>query len=295
MIRVLVWGLGKIYNQYVNLLKYYISVSEIDVVGVVANDVEGEFVIDGFHCYPKTELSMIKYDYCLVAISDFARIIQEADRIGIERRKLIPIRILSIPFFSFTRYLKLKEEGISIVSRNCWGGLAYNYLGLEFKSPTINLFFSDRDFNKLIKNYNYYINCPVSFVEKRWETILNREYPVGRIDDIIIHFNHYTCFDDAVESWEKRKKRMVSNILFVSSTDDIEVAKEFARLPVNNKIMFIPKGLKVDGECFCELDFNLEDDVSIGMCANKTATGENNRVDILKICTGEDYLRYHMM
>ena len=37
-------------------------------------------------------------------------------------------------------------------------------------------------------------------------------YPVGKIDDIYIHFLHYESFEQAVKKWEIRKKELIGKI-----------------------------------------------------------------------------------
>ena len=39
----------------------------------------------------------------------------------------------------------------TIISSDCTGGVVYNELGLEFRSPTINMFFSAKDFVDFVR------------------------------------------------------------------------------------------------------------------------------------------------
>lgn len=39
---------------------------------------------------------------------------------------------------------RLNCDDVTIISTNCTGGILYHDLGLEFKSPTVNLFFVHR-------------------------------------------------------------------------------------------------------------------------------------------------------
>ena len=47
----------------------------------------------------------------------------------------IPARVLDVPGFRMDKYMRLRREGISFVSDNCWGGLMYHTLRLEMQSP----------------------------------------------------------------------------------------------------------------------------------------------------------------
>lgn len=51
---------------------------------------------------------------------------------------------------------KLKNHDVSIISMNCTGGILSHDLGLQFKSPTVNLFFRAEDFIKFCENIEHY-------------------------------------------------------------------------------------------------------------------------------------------
>lgn len=53
---------------------------------------------------------------------------------------------------------RLKNKEISIISTNCIGGVLSHDLGLQFKSPTVNLFFRAEDFIKFCENLEYYMS-----------------------------------------------------------------------------------------------------------------------------------------
>lgn len=106
----------------------------------------------------------------------------------------------------------LRTEGFTIISQNCIGGVFYHDMGQQFLSPTINTFIREPDFVKLCCNLEYYMSLPL---ELRWD----EEYPVGRLDDIEIHFMHYETCKEARDSWERRKKRINYDRILVLSTD----------------------------------------------------------------------------
>ena len=76
-----------------------------------------------------------------------------------------------------------EHDNITIISCNCIGGLVYSDLGMKFFSPTINLFIKSPDFVKFANNLKYYLSQELTLVSEK-------EYPIGRIDDIYIHFLH---------------------------------------------------------------------------------------------------------
>lgn len=292
--RVVIWGAGGGYNRCYTLIKHFEDRGEISVVGIIADFQKFGRVssIDGYPLYEKKHVQELEYDYCIVTIDDFNSIIEEAESLSIPRKRLIPSRVLSVPYFRFDDYIRLRTDGISIVSINCFGGICYHYLALEFLSPTINMFFIDSEFNRFIENMDYYLSCPVRFEGMRYERNLKRDYPVGLIDDIHVHFNHAVDFDDAVNEWERRKTRLVDNRLYVSCTQDKDVALRFSRLPFSNKIIFVPKEIGVEGESIFGVDYH--DDtgaVSLGMFINDIANGRLSSVNVFGLCCNQGYDR----
>jgi uncharacterized protein (DUF1919 family) len=51
----------------------------------------------------------------------------------------------------------------------------------------------------------HYLNCELEFVPHSENHIT---YPVARLDDITIYFQHYASKEDARAKWERRKKRL---------------------------------------------------------------------------------------
>ena len=114
MLKVIIWGLGKGYNQIFNLIKYYETLEEINVIGVFSDD---SFISqDGYKVYEKKDISKLEYDYCIVTIQNFKSILDEAISLGIERQKIIPARVLTVPNFNFKNYDRIKKNGISIIA-----------------------------------------------------------------------------------------------------------------------------------------------------------------------------------
>lgn len=290
MFKIIIWGTGKGYNRHFNLIKYFELIGEITVLGITSND-KGISTLDGYRFYQKPQIKILEFDYCLTIVMDEESILEEAIELGIPRQKIIPVRVLEIPYFSFEKYIRLKQEGLTILSRNCWGGICYHYLALEFRSPTINMFFSPSDFNKFVANLDYYLSLPVKFFGMKYESILKRDYPVGMLDDIVLHFNHYTDFDEAVLAWTRRKERMTRNIVVVSSTTEKEDAIEFAKLPFENKLIFIPRELNMEHDSFLKADYDASDGKTIEMYSNGTADGALSIIDLLSFLCQMDYHR----
>jgi uncharacterized protein (DUF1919 family) len=131
-------------------------------------------------------------------------------------------------------------------------------LGKPFLTPTINLHFNPCDFVKFLRNIHFYLDQPlVECVKEMYP------YPVGKLFDINVYFVHYHSFEEASLKWNRRKKRINFDNLFIIMTDrhaagdtaplpvpcscSYEVLQEFDSLPFVNKICFTHKELK---SCF---------------------------------------------
>lgn len=103
-------------------------------------------------------------------------------------------------------------DGISIISQNCIGGVLSHDLGMQFRSPTVNLFIREPDFVKFALNLEHYLGCSLRV---HW----GGTYPIGTLDDITIYFMHYDSCEEAKLAWERRTKRVDIDRVLVLSTD----------------------------------------------------------------------------
>ena len=151
------------------------------------------------------------------------------------------INLLRYKRAEYKKYLeekraRLKNVDFSIISSNCNGAFMYKDLGLPYLSPTVNLSIEMNDFVKMVKSLEYYMNIEV--VELKGEA----KYPVGLLGDIKINFLHYRSFEDAVEKWKERKRRINWDNLFIVGTErwncSYETIGDFEQLPYENKILF---------------------------------------------------------
>lgn len=159
--------------------------------------------------------------------------------IGKIKRKIYDI------IFNFFRKIRnkkkiknLKNRDVTILSSDCLGGVIYHDLNLKFMSPTINLYMVPKDFIKFCKNLDFYLN-------KKIVEIKNRNHIVGKLEDIELHFLHYSSFDEACKKWYERAKRINFNNICIILTckygytkNDIE---NFEKLNFQHKIIFTPK------------------------------------------------------
>lgn len=157
---------------------------------------------------------------------------------------------------------KLRNKDFSIIASTCNGGVLTSDLGVRFNSPFVNLWIYPGDFIKMLENLNSYLNHDL--LESKNEPY---SYPVGVLDDIKLYFMHYGSFDEAKEKWDRRKKRINYNNLFIMFTDrdgcTEEQLKRFDSLPYKNKVVFTAKQHKdIKSAVWCE-EFSQESEVPV--------------------------------
>ena len=103
-----------------------------------------------------------------------------------------------------SRNLKEINEKASIICSNCLAGIVMHEYKMRFNTPTINLWIYPSDFIKFCNNLEEYLNCEIVEVKDS-----GKDYPVGRIKDINVHFLHYSNIKEAIKAWEKRKKESI--------------------------------------------------------------------------------------
>ena len=142
---------------------------------------------------------------------------------------------------------RLKASDITILCNNCNGGFIYHDLNLEFKSPTINMYFIHDHFFYFCENLESYLKESLVLCENP----INKsdlDYPICNIGDGIklpkleLHFLHYKSFMEANDSWERRKKRINFDKIFIIWTffdkTDESWLRRFDKIPQKNKIAF---------------------------------------------------------
>lgn len=146
---------------------------------------------------------------------------------------------------------RLKHENFSIISNNCWGGIAYQYLDLEYSSPTIGLYIPPKDFIKFCNNLEFYLNHEIKQISleqsKNRSAFELRNFKsnvpvIGKIFDIEIAFIHYSSFEDALIKRNRRKLRIRENIIYKFNDDDgfdLEDCEKLELFSKNHNTIFI--------------------------------------------------------
>lgn len=103
----------------------------------------------------------------------------------------------------------------TLYAGNCIGGYIYHQLGVPFESPMINMMICDDDFYKIMLRPEFYFSHAIY-------PCYDPEFPElisGKIDDVIVHFNHYKTFEEGVDAWKRRIKRIDPDNCYIIAAD----------------------------------------------------------------------------
>lgn len=139
--------------------------------------------------------------------------------------------------------LKINEE-LTILSVNCIAGEIYSILGKKFCSPTINTTFNRKDFLLFCKYLNEYLNAKLEFNCITKDEVIEMKLSPNGLNTIYIRFPHDNDIKKITDNWEKRKKRINYERMYLI-TDDIGMSedeiKEFSKLNYKKIIIFTSK------------------------------------------------------
>ena len=92
---------------------------------------------------------------------------------------------------------------------------------------------SDEDFIELVENLDVYMEKELELEKMQYYSLSKSDYPVVKLGDVRLNFLHYASYEKARYCWEKRKKRINWNDLFIMMyTKKPEIAERFTRLPI---------------------------------------------------------------
>lgn len=93
---------------------------------------------------------------------------------------------------------------------NCIGGILFHELGLQFRSPTVNLMMHQTEFVKFVLEQDHYLAQELVFFQHP-----EYAFPCAHLGDITLHFTHYHSEAEAAEKWRERARRIDRDNLFV--------------------------------------------------------------------------------
>lgn len=135
----------------------------------------------------------------------------------------------------------LKNQDFSLFSPNCYAGLIYHRLGIQFLSPTINMCFPvKKQYLKFVSNIKYYLEKDLVFINDS-----EYNFPVAMLEDIKIVFNHYNSNEEAEQAWTKRKARVNYDNIFIIFDDiadaEYEDLVKFSKINCRGKVVLTAK------------------------------------------------------
>lgn len=283
---IVIWGYGMAYDRHFNQLKYFELKGDIEIVGITSSQNNIFSSTDGYPFISLSQLHQTPFDYIVIASNKkFQEIRNAAIEKGFDDDKLLPIKIFSLPYLDLNSYLQIKSSRLTIFSNTCWGGVIYKYLGLECLTPLRNLHLNSTDYLKFLNNPKEYLNAPLELVEISYDFTCKNEYPICRLKDIILHFNHYLTFDEAVEQWNRRINRINWDNLFIMMvTENQEDAEAFTKLSYRKKVCFVP--FESDSDCLITIPPEIDKNVLFRVVPNRLIYGKYKYFELLELLKG---------
>ncbi len=284
MYKCLVWGTGIKFQMNIPLLKFFEMSGLICVCGITSNENIYESIVGYKFIDKKMLVNHVSSFDRIVVMADgdvLKAIVREAIKIGFQDEIIIPYKVMGLIGFDFELYKELRKNTPTIFSCNCWGGITYNSLGLEFESPFINMFLEPKDYIRFLHKPRFYIEQELKLEYSARNNDLNIDYPVVSIEDITLHFNHYSSFDEARKKWMRRKERINWKNLFVMMYDQNSMyIDEFEDLPYEKKVFFSGNGK--NNKSTISVNYNCGDGEFYNF-VNRCAKGEITLYNVFKM------------
>ena len=306
MRRCVIWGAGDAYEAVINQIKFEELKGNLCCVAVLSKSM-ARFIKkrDGYDVIGKEELNTVEFDYLIIAANDaYEEILTEAVAMGISREKIISSKTLGIPNFDFNRYASLRENPVTILSDDCWGGYVYHMLDLPFTSPLININWPRDSFCRFIQDPFYYLDQPLR-MEQEADPRKNLT-PICRLGDgeksVRLDMVHASTFQKAEKLWHKRKERINRNRVFIKFGFDGTDPQSWEYLNVFDQLPY-PKICIYSGETSVkdviymkrfEKDWYRGKRIEFGTYKDWFRQEKNfaKTIDVLKLLNGErDYIR----
>ena len=132
MKRIIICCCGAAYRGRRDEIKRLEQSGEIQIVGVTDKKLLPGGTFDGWPVIPREKIGEYSFD-SIVVFSYYAEkeIREELIGQGIDSQAIA----FDLPF----KKVESSADGVSILCNNCWGGICAHSLGIEFCSPTKNL------------------------------------------------------------------------------------------------------------------------------------------------------------
>ncbi len=127
---------------------------------------------------------------------------------------------------------KIRNRKVSLITQDCIGGVISHDYMLPFRSPTVNLFIEGENFVRLVEDLRHYMSIAAEpYLEEYIDPIdPSVRYPKIRVDDLEICCMHYPDCAEAVQAWERRRKRVdFDNIRVIANSSNLKEDEELIR------------------------------------------------------------------
>ena len=164
---------------------------------------------------------------------------------------------LSNKLLSDIRRKSLSNDDFSIISNNCWGGHVYRRFGIQYKSPTVGMYFYADEYIRFLKDLEKNIYGDIRIIsssDSKYKADLLRknqsDVVIGLINDSVeVVFLHYHSPEEAIEKWRRRAERVNMDNLIVKFSQmnncSLENLKDFSNLAFKKKVLLLAS--KVEG------------------------------------------------
>jgi uncharacterized protein (DUF1919 family) len=149
---------------------------------------------------------------------------------------------------------RVTNRDFTIISNDCFGGMAYEELGMRYDSPFVGLFVVLDDYMQLLRRLRFYCEQRIEFKSQsrhsqinEWREVIQKNYPIGVLGgEIEIHFLHYASHEEAGAKWTRRAQRIHWDNLLVKICwhDDLRMEswlREFDQMPFARKLALVPQ------------------------------------------------------
>lgn len=164
-----------------------------------------------------------------------------------------PVKILRRQLAARVMRRRVKARDFTIISNDCWAGMAYEELGRRYDTPFVGLFLVLEDYLRLLRALKYFCESHLEFRSRSrheeinsWREAIGKQYPIGVLGgEIEIQFLHYASAEEAAAKWTRRAQRIHWNHLFAKICwhDDPRMEnwlREFEQMSFQRKLSLVP-------------------------------------------------------
>ncbi len=115
----------------------------------------------------------------------------------------------------------LTNRSPSLLVPNCLGGTLFHDLGLQFRSPRVNLMMYQKEFVRVMHHLDSYLAKDLEFFDHP-----EYQFPCAKLGDVTVHFTHYLSEQEARQKWQARSGRIDRDNLFIIAVERDGLTKD---------------------------------------------------------------------